>query len=118
MNSRASSLILTPPSPGVNEEFSRTLLGILSEVTAWVKSQKTRVSEGYLVPEPAGLRLYVIGRAEAFDFDLGGELSDFSVRLFDQGIYLDTMLLGSATLDELTAFFDPVNGPAIHIPAE
>jgi len=84
----------------------------------WVKSQKARVAEGYLVPEPDGLMLYLIGKTEAYDFELGDELSNFSLKLVDQGVNLNTTLLPASSPQELAAFFDPLRGPAIRIPAE
>jgi hypothetical protein len=76
------------------------------------------LSDAYLVPEPDGLMLYAIGRADAYDFDLGRELSEFSLHLAGQGLDLNTTLLPACVPDELAAFFDPTWGPAIRIPAE
>ncbi|WP_143393607.1 hypothetical protein [Fimbriiglobus ruber] len=70
------------------------------------------------MPEPDGLMLYVIGRQEAYDFDLSRELSEFAGRSTDLGLDLNTTLLPASTPEELGAFFDPLRGPAIRIPAE
>ena len=118
MNAETMSLILSLPAPGINEEFSRVLQRLLSLTSAWVKGQKARVSDGYLVTEQDGLMLYAIGREQTYDFDLGRELSEFSILLADQGLDLNTTLLPASSPEELAAFFDPSRGPAIRIPAE
>jgi len=112
------SLIFSPPPSSGKDDLSGTLQRLLSPINAWVKSQCASVLEAYLVPEAECLMLYVIGRSEAYDFELGEKLSDFSIRLADQGIDLDTTLLPASSSDDLTAFFDPLQGPAIRIPAE
>jgi hypothetical protein len=112
------SLTESPPAPSGNNEISRILQQLLNPINSWVKGHKANVSEGYLVPEPDGLMLYVVGRRDAFDFELGEELSELSVRLAEQGIDLDTTLLPAASPEELTAYFDSSRGPAIRIPAE
>lgn len=120
MNPGTLSLIMSDPTPekGNDDEFARLLQRLLSLINAWVRGQKGRVSEGYIVPEPEGLMLYVIGRQESYDFDLSRELSDFTLRVAAQGLELNTTLLPASSPDELTAFFDPRRGPAIRIPAE
>ena len=111
-------LVPPPPHAGTTDEFSGTLRRLLSLIGTWVRSQKTRVSEGYLIPEPDGLMLYAVGREEAYDFELGDELSEFSVRLEDQGLQVGTTLLPAGTAEELAAFFDPLRGTVIRIPVE
>jgi hypothetical protein len=118
MNSGTLSLILSSPPPGGRDELSRIFHRLLAPIDAWIKSQKANVSEGYLIDEPDGLMLYVLSRGDSYDFELGKNLSEFSVRLADQGVNLNTTLLPAAPPEELTAFFDPKRGPAIRIPAE
>jgi hypothetical protein len=120
MPSGTLSLILTgsPSSGGGEEELSRLIQRLFSAVNTWVRSQRAKVYEAYLVPEADGLMLYVIGRQEAYDFDLSRELSDFAGHSTDQGLELNTTLLPASSPEELGAFFDPLRGPAIRIPAE
>jgi len=90
----------------------------MESIFKWVRRQSNDLSEAYLVFEPDGLMLYVLSRRQDYDFELSQQLSEFSVQLADQGINVNTTLLPATSPEELLTFFDPRQGPAIHIPAE
>ena len=120
MSTSTLSLVLSPPTApgGGEEEYVRVLNRLLTHLSAWVRRHGEKVSEAFLVVEPDGLMLYVVGREEAYNFELGDELSEFSIGLADQGLNVGTTLLPASSPEELRAFFDPQRGPAIRIPAE
>jgi len=97
---------------------TESLQGLQIHVGAWVKAQKSRVRDAYLVPEREGIRLYVIGRSEVFDYELSRELSEFSISLLGEGMDLNTTLLPASSPGELLAFFDPERDTAIGVPVE
>jgi len=80
------------------------MLDVLTKTSQWATARADKVSRFYVVRQLEGFRLYVIGREEAYNFDLGGELADFSR---EWAFPVMPMLIPASTIAELRAFFNP-----------
>ena len=97
------------PQPNLPNSASAVLPGIISlldSLRGWCSSHADQVSECYAVIRPDEVQLIMVARRNPFDFDLSGELTDFSGELIRAGWPILTMLVPPSTPEELTAYVD------------
>lgn len=66
---------------------------LLSKCIAWVKARSHKIKLSYLLSERSGQGFYVVGRENAFDYELAKELSELNVTLIQCGLSVHTKLL-------------------------
>ncbi len=99
------------PGPRSTRDRDRTgrtvqqLVELLSEIGRWATVRADRVSECYLAHVPDGLQLFVVGKAEQYDFDLSREMGDLMCVLADRGQLVVPTLIPASTPEELENYF-------------
>ena len=83
------------------------LMRVIQAIKAWAVTVEHRLKKAYLVAEPEGLRLFVISRTTAADFELTKAACALSITLSDAGFDLSTSQIPDGTPDELAAYLDP-----------
>jgi hypothetical protein len=59
--------------------------------------------------------LYLMTKAEAYDFELSRKLTDFAAPYIDRGLLESVTLLPASSTEELEAFFDPEKALRVEI---
>ncbi len=76
-----------------NDAIHRFENDLILPLRNWCETNTERVTACY-VPVPVGhLEVYIVGRSEKYDFDLGSELAKFELKLVDDGWLVHTMLV-------------------------
>jgi hypothetical protein len=97
------------PGGATTPKMSRLQRGVFDLVAAtnhWASDRAAKVSRFYLLTDADGVRLFLVGRADEYDFALSKELADFA-REWSRKIPVVPMLIPACTAEELTAYFDP-----------
>ena len=102
---RQERRVKKPPIPAMSKIARRTF-ELFARTAHWTGARAEKLTRFYLVPHSEGFHLYVISRAQAYDFDLGDELADFS-REMSRSIPVMATLLTARTTEDLRAHFDP-----------
>ncbi len=97
------------------ESYERFDNEFLRPLYKWAKENSASV-QGCYIPPPAGaVEVYVIGRAEEYDFDLGDAVADLELMLADRDWWVHTMLIPRpADLDGLWSHFDYDNALEVY----
>ena len=83
------------------------ITSLLEPIREWCGSHADRVSECHVIFRSEEVQLYMVGRKDPYDFQLGRQLSDLSGELIRAGWPMLTMLVPPSTPEELTAYVDP-----------
>lgn len=75
---------------------------LIDAISRWCGDRRPRIADCYLVPGPNHVGVYVVTTAEAFDFDLNKELTDFSSALVRKGLPVHASLLPHCTEEEFS----------------
>jgi hypothetical protein len=79
----------------------------LAPLRQWCDRHASKVLACYVPPPLAGhLEVFVIGRTQKYDFDLGREAAKLELALFDAGWRVSVMLIPDCPPDSLRAHFN------------
>lgn len=70
-------------------------------ISAWLKAHRDKVGTSYFIPERGGFGWYVIGKENAYDFDLNRELVEYGNGLIRQGFPIHSTLLPGAVSPQI-----------------
>ncbi len=93
-----------------NHEISANILknfhdDFLANVAEWFSERADVLDAGY-IPFDSDLHLFVVSKSRIYDFQLADELSELELDLASRGWNVSTVLLPSASSDQLSTFFD------------
>lgn len=63
--------------------------------------------EVYFARDGGSISLYLMTKAEVYDFELSRKLADFAAPYLERGLLDSASLLPASSAEELEAFFDP-----------
>lgn len=80
-----------------DEVFARRVFVLVNGVQTWANERADRVSVCYLVYNPDGFDLTVVGKSAPYDYALNDELAAFAVEAVRKGFPLSAVLYGPGT---------------------
>lgn len=86
--------------------LQRSVFDLVAATNHWASERAARVSRFYLLTDADGVRLFLVGRADEYDFALSKELAEFA-HTWSKRVPVVPMLIPACTPGELTAYFDP-----------
>jgi len=81
----------------------------------FMQEQDGRDVEVFFARDSGSISLYLMTKAEAYNFDLSRKLSEFAAPYIDRGLIDSATLLPASSHEELEAFFDPKRALRIEI---
>ena len=88
----------------LNKKFRR--LYLFRKTSRWVAARETKIAAFYLIQKANYFRLFLIGKGEAYDFDLAEEMGAFS-RGLPRSVRIVATLIPASNAEEIRGFFDP-----------
>ncbi|HEV3204882.1 MAG TPA: hypothetical protein VGY77_10885 [Gemmataceae bacterium] len=80
----------------------------LPQLHAWCEEYCSLIDSCYLwVPTRHGLTVIVVGASGKYDFELGNIISDFAIKLEEQGWSSNILQIVASETEELLVYFDP-----------
>lgn len=93
------------------KSFKNKFLVPLSE---WCRANAERIRACY-VPVPVGhIQVFVIGKGKEFDFELGKDISQLELRLFDAGWRVNVLQIPHSDQEELQTYFNIAGAIQVH----
>ena len=88
------------------------VLRLCEQITLFMQQHEGNTSKAYLSREGG---LYLVTKAEVYDFELSDHLAEFAAPYIERGILDSVTLLPVSSPEELGAFFDPNSAVRIEI---
>jgi hypothetical protein len=90
------------PQPQIN-----LFLKMCEQVLDFMRAQTGQELEVFFARDGGSISLYLLTKAEAYDFDLSRKLAEFAAPYVERGLLDSASLLPVSSAEELEAFFDP-----------
>ena len=75
---------------------------------AWCEEHRSKIGSCYLwVPTRHGLMVLVVGLSDKYDFELGAIISEFAIRLEEQGWPSNILQIVGSEPEDFLVYFDP-----------
>jgi hypothetical protein len=82
-------------------------LKMCEQVAAFVEEHAGQDAEVFFARDGGAVKLYLMTKAPAYDFDLSRKLAEFAAAYIERGLLDSVALLPASSPEELAAFFDP-----------
>jgi len=90
------------PQPQIN-----VFLKMCEQVLEFMQEQDGQDFEVFFARDGGSISLYLVTKAEAYDFELSRKLAEFSAPYVERGLLDSASLLPASSSEELEVFFDP-----------
>jgi hypothetical protein len=91
------------------------VLRMCEQIAHFMKQHDGASDTAYLSCDRGAVGLYLLTKAEVYDFELSDKLAEFAGPYLERGLLDSFMLLPACSPDEMTAFFDPNSAVRIEI---
>jgi hypothetical protein len=77
------------------------------QIVAFMRQNAGGEFQAFFSRDGGTVGLFLVTTAEAYDFELGDKLAEFTVPYIERGLLTGVTLVPKSTPEELAAFFDP-----------
>src|SRR6266511_2710313 len=103
------------PRPRRRHPRIKLFLKMCEQVAEFMEEHDGQDFEVFFARDGGSISLYLMTKAEAYNFDLSRKLAEFAAHYIERGLLDSAILLPASSNEELEAFFDPRKALRIEI---